>query len=321
MNLGGSTKVGVVYEAKTNKGIQNLANVKLQRNTGLFITFLQELTDLLGSKAVLALVAKETQEAMKELDEAFDLAAAQAAYQARYLAELDAIENKIIKPYDAIWNKLEGIEVEHNSTFNTIFARSDITIKDFATLKPFLEVETSIEGTSGLLTYLQGDINKRIAVNTPNLGIYTGKEQSVLEYYGLTWESYTTTINFSNQDREVTRYRIKKEDSGSSSAHAAIQANLKAAQGIIKTTTVTVPSKNSETNLTISDTTEGRNANLIQTLDKFKDTPKEILKFFLLGTNSGKNFPGIANYLNTFNYGDADTAPQLNWILTNKVSF
>ena len=180
----------------------------------------------------------------------------------------------------------------------------------------------SIEGTSNLLPYLQGDINKLIPVNTSGLGIYTGKEQSVLDYYGLDYESYTATIKFDNKDHEVTRHRIVDKETPSSNAHDTISVNIGIARGIIKTTAVTVPRRGDDTKITIAKQEDGdRNAALIITLDKNNNNPKQVLKFFLLGTRSKIPLPSLSGYLGKFLRGDNEEGELSSWILNNKVSF
>ena len=324
MNLGGSTETGLTLTATTSKGVQNLVNIRLQRNTGLFITFLQELTELLGTPEALALVNKEAQKAMKEINESVNLAQAQADYADIYLTELKAIEDKIITPYNVIRNTLRGKEAKREGNKSYGLYRETINLKDFASLEKTLADNMSIEGTSNLLPYLQGDINKLIPVFTSGLGIYTGKEQSVLDYYGLDYESYTATIKFDNKDHEVTRHRIVDKETTSSNAHENISVNIGIARGIIKTTAVTVPRRGGrgKVRTTIETQEDGeRNAALIITLDKNKNNPKQVLNFFLLGGLSKTPLPNLIGYLGKFSRGDNELEELSSWILNNKVSF
>jgi hypothetical protein len=309
MNIGSTVVSNASENVKTPLGFQNIVNVRLQRSTGLFIQFLQKLTDQLDLPEVLATVSQPTQEAQKETDKATTISDQKTKYIPLYIAQIDAVKAKLLDPYYKIQRELLKAEITHE--FGVFGAT--ITISEYSKFATASKIEDLMdqEGTKKLIPYLRGDINSNI--RDAETGIYSGTSQTVLEYYGLDWESYEKVETVGTATLTFTYYRLRKKDTYSFDAHNTIRDSLEKVRSLVVKQANTRPG-------------EENTENLEMLLFKYRESPKKVLRGFLYGPyayggNTTWMLPGLSEFEKEFTVATSTEAEHIEWILRNKVNW
>ena len=292
MNLGGSTEITPPYEAKADAGIQNLVNIKLQRSTGRFVQFLQELTDLLGSPDVLKNTSEATQEKTKALDKTLALAKIQNGYEQRYLDTVLAIEAKIISPYEKVQNWLRTQDVKIVSRIGNF---DDVLLTK--PIPPEIELALGISGLAGLFNRTE-DLNRTLTA-TYIAGLYLLQGQTILKYYGLTWKNSGDMLV--SAEGLVSTVYMKGTLIPDSSPNSEAFAELKKDLDNIKKAVREAPDVSSKEG---EDSTN--NESQIEAFSKYSSTPLEVIKYLVYDT--GLDIKGLATLENTLHTGLSGTA-------------
>ena len=292
MNLGGSTEITPPYEAKADAGIQNLVNIKLQRSTGRFVQFLQELTDLLGSPDVLKNTSEATQEKTKALDKTLALAKIQNGYEQRYLDTVLAIEAKIISPYEKVQNWLRTQDVKIVSKIGNY---DDVLLTK--PIPPEIELALGISGLAGLFNRTE-DLNRTLTA-TYIAGLYLLQGQTILKYYGLTWKNSGDMLV--SAEGLVSTVYMKGTLIPDSSPNSEAFAELKKDLDNIKKAVREAPDVSSKEG---EDSTN--NESQIEAFSKYSSTPLEVIKYLVYDT--GLDIKGLATLENTLHTGLSGTA-------------
>ena len=310
MNIGSTAVSNASENVKTPLGFQNIVNVRLQRSTGLFIQFLQKLTDQLDLPEVLETVSQPTQEAQKETDKAVTISKEKAEYIPLYIVQIDAVKAKLLDPYYKIQRELLKAEITH--VFGVFGAT--ITISEYSKFATASKIEDLMdqEGTKKLIPYLKGDINSNI--RDTETGIYSKTNQTVLEYYGLDWESYEKVETVGTATVTFTYYRLRKKDTYSFDAHNTIKNSLEKVRSLVVKEANTRPG-------------EENTENLEMLLFKYRESPKKVLKGFLYGPyafggNTAWMLPGLSEFEKEFTVATSVTEVEhIEWILRNRVNW
>jgi hypothetical protein len=319
MNIGSTVVSNASENVKTPLGFQNIVNVRLQRSTGLFIQFLQKLTDQLDLPEVLATVSQPTQEAQKETDKATTISKEKAEYVPLYIAQIDAVKAKLIDPYYRIQGELLQAEISVVGIYSVFGAT--VIISDYSKFATASKIEDLMdqEGTTDLLPFLRGDINANIPTSVKPPGIFIGTSQTVLEYYGLDWESYEKTVTVGKTTESATFYRLRKKDTYSFDAHNTIRDSLEKVRSLV------VKESNTRTG-------EENTENLTAALFKYKESPLKVLNFLLYepyipssdivtALNAADTIPELSEYQKEFEPESGRLGNHVKWILQNKVNW
>lgn len=289
MNLGGGIETAGSFEAITNKGIQNLVNIRLQRNTGHFITFLQELTELLETRDAIELVSEESQEKIKEINRAVTLSKRQAEYRQVYTTTIAQIRDGIIKPYDTVktWLAEQKIKIRTNTLRDEVLLVESIPDN----------IQDAIE-TTGLTEIL--DTASDLNAFTLQGGIYSQANQTILEYYGLEYKKsgevleYRTTVTslfgaqIPSTSPEWNAGTLSFKDTDTSQAYRKLNENLNAIESAVKEPVNTTSEEGEDS---------ANNEDQVRAFSKYKDEPLTVIKY-LTGASTG-DIQGLEGLRNT----------------------
>ena len=263
MNLGGGGETVDSYKVEGGIGVQNLINIRLQRSTGRFITFLQELTELLGDPAVLANTSEATKAKTADIDKALVLAAIQNEYTQVYLDSITAIESKIITPYDTVrkWLINQPIKIRPRT-----FPIPD----DILLVNPIPDNIRAAIDTAGLtgLFDTASDLNADIATTKG----YFEYRQTVLEYYGLKFKDLGTALETSNGlvSTDYNAGTLEDKDSPTSKAYSQLKVDLAKIRDAVAENPNIDPKE-----IEGSRNNEAR----IEAFSQYKNTPLEAIKY------------------------------------------
>jgi len=309
MNIGGGGETVDSYEVEGSPGIQNLVNIRLQRSTGRFITFLQELTKILGDPAVLATTSEATQAKTADVDKFVNLFAIVSGYKQTYLDSITAIESKITAPYDTVreWLLTQDVEIR-TAPFSNI---ASLGTGDFNTVLLVNPIPDNIRAAidAAELTGLfntTNDLNKDI----PNTEGYFEYRQTILEYYGIDYKNLgivPETENPNTPSKSDTGKLVPK-DTYTSKAYSKLKKDLQDIRKAVSEKPNITP-KEAEDSL--------NNESQIEAFSQYGDRPLEAIKY-LIGSKTATDIEGLKDLKDSLSK-NGNTGKEYTFLIQTKI--
>ena len=266
MNLGGiASAVSEAGQATTDAGTQNLLNIQLNKSTGKFVTFLQELVEQLSTKEAKKETSPATQAAIEAKDTAKALSENLNEIKTPYLDRIAAI-GELFKSYDKIRNLLKGREVTITQGFG--IAVINLTPAAYNSIKGELAIAAA--ETKDTALKFDGDL---VSVSN-NDGLPPGV--NILNYFGL--DSINTAGVIGNVFAAVSGIELQgtleEADRGGYTAVKELTGKLEQLQKYFTSLKPEAFSGDSDSESNIA---------TIETLQRLQGNPKLVIEYMLLG--------------------------------------
>jgi len=281
MNLGGiASAISETGQATTDAGTQNLLNIQLNKSTGKFVTFLQELVEQLSTKEAKKETSPATQAAIEAKDTAKALSENLNEIKTPYLDRIAAIQGLFVS-YGKIRNLLKGKEI--TVTQGLGIAAVYLTPDAYNSIKGELTVAAA--ETKNTALRFDGDL---VSVRN-NDGLPPGV--NILNYFGLDSNNTANVVGnvFAAVSGTELQGTLEEADRGGYNAVKELTSKLEQLRKYFISLKPEIFSGDSDSESNIA---------TIETLQRLQGNPKLVIEYMLLG-------PVYSSATNTFHNEDA----------------